>query len=410
MSFTSDKGVDPSAPAWEHASEKAVKPFKTLGCVFAAAMEWMHSRRLRHELAAPPESNFAETQACAKFVLTRYNIRAAAFCRLISTAESRNAFLVLLDCFVQVAWYEFAEIGGPQELPPGALSITTGIERRKRWWTRQAYTRIARSGATGAQNEDGETPSSLEHRSNASLISGRSAALDFIPDLSTSLNRISADNPNCGIWKAFCLKNHDAQARSVVYFALQASHKKPPDPEEAMRFALSIFDNAATAQIALVSDLESAAGCETELRKLVGGCLDYMEAFLTQTGRCRVAAKWRSKLERELVRRFARGKRRALKAAKQAATETIEQETVPRGSKRHERRFSQAHLAARERRYKILKRFRIDKGISTMHDLARHFGMSVTAIEGIVRGDATRYGQQKQADFLKKIGVNLEDW
>lgn len=64
----------------------------------------------------------------------------------------------------------------------------------------------------------------------------------------------------------------------------------------------------------------------------------------------------------------------------------------------------------RKRRREILRRYRTAKSLATMPDLARHLGMSVTAIQGIVRDDGTRYGQQTLADFLKKIGVKPGEW
>jgi ribosome-binding protein aMBF1 (putative translation factor) len=103
------------------------------------------------------------------------------------------------------------------------------------------------------------------------------------------------------------------------------------------------------------------------------------------------------------------------KAAKQVATEPIAQEksTLSQGPKRRgpKPRHSEVKLdEVPKRRREILKRFRVDRGIGTMQDLARHLGMSLTAIHGIVRDDTTRYSQETRLEFLKKIGVDPEKW
>jgi hypothetical protein len=64
----------------------------------------------------------------------------------------------------------------------------------------------------------------------------------------------------------------------------------------------------------------------------------------------------------------------------------------------------------RKRRYDILKRFRTEKGLATMGDLARRAAVSVTAIQGMLRGDRSRYAEAKLEDFLKLIGVSRNNW
>jgi hypothetical protein len=69
-----------------------------------------------------------------------------------------------------------------------------------------------------------------------------------------------------------------------------------------------------------------------------------------------------------------------------------------------------ADRETRKRRYLILKRYRDEKGLPTMGDLARRAGASVTAVQGMVRGDRTRYAEAKLEDFLELIGVAPSDW
>jgi hypothetical protein len=64
----------------------------------------------------------------------------------------------------------------------------------------------------------------------------------------------------------------------------------------------------------------------------------------------------------------------------------------------------------RKRRYALLKKYRTDNGINSMGDLARHFALSVTAIQGMVRSDRKRYSEEKLATFLKSIGVSPSEW
>lgn len=64
----------------------------------------------------------------------------------------------------------------------------------------------------------------------------------------------------------------------------------------------------------------------------------------------------------------------------------------------------------RKRRYALLKRYRTDNGLDSMADLARRFALSVTAIQGMVRGDRKRYSEERLAMFLKSIGVSPGEW
>jgi hypothetical protein len=64
---------------------------------------------------------------------------------LISTIETQNAYIVLLELLGHVAWLEFTGIGTPDRIHEGAPSIESGITRRKQWWTRKGYKRLADS-------------------------------------------------------------------------------------------------------------------------------------------------------------------------------------------------------------------------------------------------------------------------
>jgi hypothetical protein len=72
-----------------------------------------------------------------------FNVRAAAFHRLVSTIDTQNAFIALLDYLEHVAWTEFIGLGTPTMIRPGSASIAAGIVRRKNWWRRQGYRRLA---------------------------------------------------------------------------------------------------------------------------------------------------------------------------------------------------------------------------------------------------------------------------
>jgi hypothetical protein len=69
-----------------------------------------------------------------------------------------------------------------------------------------------------------------------------------------------------------------------------------------------------------------------------------------------------------------------------------------------------ADKQTRRRRREILDRYCSGNQLETRPNLARHLGMSLTALQGIMRGDVTRYSEDKLSKFLKKIGVAPEDW
>lgn len=69
-----------------------------------------------------------------------------------------------------------------------------------------------------------------------------------------------------------------------------------------------------------------------------------------------------------------------------------------------------ADQETRKRRRAILKRYRLGTQIATREDLALHLGISVSALEGMISGDRTRYSAERLSEFLKKIGVLPEDW
>jgi hypothetical protein len=104
---------------------------------------WKQNRLNKLAAGATEECKLAGTKACARVALTRYNIKAAAFKRLVSSMELQNAFMALLNYWEHVAWDEFIGSGGtPKEIRSGSPSIAPGLARRKRWWIRQGYKQL----------------------------------------------------------------------------------------------------------------------------------------------------------------------------------------------------------------------------------------------------------------------------
>jgi Helix-turn-helix len=68
-----------------------------------------------------------------------------------------------------------------------------------------------------------------------------------------------------------------------------------------------------------------------------------------------------------------------------------------------------ANTSTRRRRRELLKHYRFEHDF-TMADFARHAGMSVTAIQGMVRGDRSRYSEETLFRLLKTIGVAPDKW
>lgn len=66
--------------------------------------------------------------------------------------------------------------------------------------------------------------------------------------------------------------------------------------------------------------------------------------------------------------------------------------------------------AIRQRRREILQRYRQTKEISTQEILARHLGVSPTALQGMLRGDRSRYSMEKLGEILKKMNVSPDEW
>jgi Helix-turn-helix len=64
----------------------------------------------------------------------------------------------------------------------------------------------------------------------------------------------------------------------------------------------------------------------------------------------------------------------------------------------------------RLRRREILKCYRDANEISTQEALARHLGVSPTALQGMVRGDRTRYSDEKLKEVLKKMNTPFDEW
>ncbi|HXP87805.1 MAG TPA: hypothetical protein VN841_23940, partial [Bryobacteraceae bacterium] len=68
-----------------------------------------------------------------------------------------------------------------------------------------------------------------------------------------------------------------------------------------------------------------------------------------------------------------------------------------------------ADTATRNRRRQIVKRYQETHDMKRT-DLARRVAMSPTAIEGMIRGDRSRYSEEKLLKFLEQIGVKPENW
>jgi hypothetical protein len=109
---------------------------------FPRIQVWMQDRLNKLAAVATEECSHFGSKACARVALSRYNIKAAAFKRLVSTIELQNAFMTLLNYWEHVAWNDFTGIGTPKEIRSGAPSIAPGLARRKRWWIRQGYKQI----------------------------------------------------------------------------------------------------------------------------------------------------------------------------------------------------------------------------------------------------------------------------
>ena len=74
-------------------------------------------------------------------------------------------------------------------------------------------------------------------------------------------------------------------------------------------------------------------------------------------------------------------------------------------SSKPSRRFSRDEATSGD----LVRRYKRENDL-TGADLARRCKMSVTAIQGIIREDRTRYSDETQVTFLKKIGVSQEQW
>jgi hypothetical protein len=139
-------------PAEVRTAAEAADMFVSLPS-FPSIELWKQDRLNKLAAAATKECSHVGSKACARVALSRYNIKAAAFKRLVSTIELQNAFMMLLDYWEHVAWTEFTGIGTPKEIRSGAPSIAPGLARRKRWWIRQGYKQLERRQAEQGQKE-----------------------------------------------------------------------------------------------------------------------------------------------------------------------------------------------------------------------------------------------------------------
>jgi hypothetical protein len=69
-----------------------------------------------------------------------------------------------------------------------------------------------------------------------------------------------------------------------------------------------------------------------------------------------------------------------------------------------------APRALKIHRRKIVKAFREKNGFDRMDTLARRLGVSLTALQGMIRGDTTRYSDDKLDSVLKQFGSSRAEW
>ena len=101
-------------------------------------------------------------------------------------------------------------------------------------------------------------------------------------------------------------------------------------------------------------------------------------------------------------------------ATEEAADATVaNQSEKPRKVPAGKSSTGSADATTRARRRKLLKDY-LDRHSATdnftMADLARRIGSNVTAIQGMVRGDRTRYSQEHLLRVLKFIRVTPDQW
>ena len=127
---------------------------------YAKAQVWLSKRMEKVCRAADPGGTLPSgSPARAELVLRLFNVRARAYLRLVSTIETQNALVVLLDSFEILAWEEF--VGGyPTSIREGAPSIDQQIGARKRHWIRKGYEQLeahaSKRGAAGMRQQDPE--------------------------------------------------------------------------------------------------------------------------------------------------------------------------------------------------------------------------------------------------------------
>ena len=112
---------------------------------FPRAQLRMRERLEEAQRNAPDEARFDGTKARLEYVLQRFTIRAQAFLELVTDIHMQNAYMVVLEHFVSVAWEEYT--GRPPELvrptsdqaEEDFCSITTLMAE----WVKVGYQRLA---------------------------------------------------------------------------------------------------------------------------------------------------------------------------------------------------------------------------------------------------------------------------
>ena len=84
-------------------------------------------------------------------------------------------------------------------------------------------------------------------------------------------------------------------------------------------------------------------------------------------------------------------------------------QAVTKKKVRKKRFRKQVTAAIKKRRREFVDDYKRQHGITLAH-LAHRFGMSVSAIMGIIREDRSRYSDDKRDRFLKRLGVTEGQW
>lgn len=192
--------------------------------------------------------------------------------------------------------------------------------------------------------------------------------------------------------------------------------------KERIRFVLRLFDNAVAIQLKLVTDLNTVAGCETELRILSEGSLNYLEQLLRRTGSTEPAiARWRTKLERKLVERFSRAKLMALARAKTNGLSSARKrrkspkltprsaKKVQRGTRRTKPAIAKAQMQRVNTRSTWLDRKLSDKEWTSDLDIGQNGGPTYNTVRRYRRGQTSTRDAYVRGKLAKAFGYLVSE-